>query len=134
MIILEMADHGLDGGATAHLATDGFGDPADLAADPDLEPVRIVVTAIALVAMDAAHCGTCELFEIGDDGTERVAVIRISSESESAVKGITKRGNPEFQNARKPRPDPSFLAKSNTCSTQITATNQSLPNSSRTTL
>jgi hypothetical protein len=29
MIVLEMADHGLDGGATAHLATDGFGDPAD---------------------------------------------------------------------------------------------------------
>ena len=52
MIILEMADHGLDGGATAHLATDGLGDPADLAADPDLEPVRIVVAAIALVAMD----------------------------------------------------------------------------------
>src|SRR6267142_5687816 len=31
MIVLEMADDRLDGGATAHLATDGFGDPADLA-------------------------------------------------------------------------------------------------------
>ncbi len=31
MIVLEMADHRFDGGATAHLATDGFGDPADLA-------------------------------------------------------------------------------------------------------
>jgi hypothetical protein len=40
MIVLEMADHGFDGGAMAHLATDGFGDPADLAPDPDLEPVR----------------------------------------------------------------------------------------------
>jgi hypothetical protein len=49
--VLEMADHGFDGGATAHRATDGFGDPADLAADPDLEPVGIVVAAIALVAV-----------------------------------------------------------------------------------
>jgi len=54
MIVLEMADHGFDGGATAHLATDGFGDPADLAADPDLEAVGTGVTAIALVAVDAA--------------------------------------------------------------------------------
>ena len=68
-----MADHGLDGGATPHLAADGFGDTANLAADPDLEAVGIVVAAIALVAVDAARCDTCELFEIGDDGTERVA-------------------------------------------------------------
>src|SRR5438045_5465531 len=78
MVVLEMADHGLDGGAAAHLAADRFGDAADLAADPDLEPVGIVVAAIALVAMDAAHCDTCELFEIGNRRTERVAVIRIS--------------------------------------------------------
>ena len=78
MVVLEMADHGLDGGATAHLAADGFGDPADLAADPDLEPVGIVVAAIALVAVDAADRNTCELFEIGDDGTERMAVIRVA--------------------------------------------------------
>src|SRR6478735_5392968 len=55
-----------------------FGDAANLAADPDLEPVGIVVAAIALVAVDAARCDTCELFEIGDDGTERVAVIGIA--------------------------------------------------------
>ena len=73
-----MADRGLDGGAMARLATDGFGDPADLTADPDLEPIRIVVAAISLVTMDAAYCDTCELFEIGNDGTERVAVIRIA--------------------------------------------------------
>ena len=34
------------------------------------------MAAIALVAMDAAHGGTCELFEIGDDGTKRMAVVR----------------------------------------------------------
>src|SRR6476646_3122551 len=36
------------------------------------------LAAVALVAVDAAHCDTCELFEIGDDGTERVAVIGIA--------------------------------------------------------
>ena len=77
MVVLEMADHGLDGGAAAHLAADGFGGPADLAADPDLEPVGIVVAAIALVADGRGHCDTCELFEVSDDGTERVAVIRL---------------------------------------------------------
>src|SRR4029077_11876794 len=50
-----------------------------------------------------------------------------------AVKGITKPPNPESKTARKPRPTHGFLAKSNTCSTQITATDQSLPNSSRAT-
>jgi putative tryptophan/tyrosine transport system substrate-binding protein len=58
-----------DGGAPAHLAADGLGDTSDLAADPDLEPIRIVVAAIALVAVDAADRDTCKLFEIGDDGT-----------------------------------------------------------------
>ena len=78
VVVLEMADHRFDGGATPHLAADGFGDTAHLAADPDLKPVGIVVAAIALVAVDAARCDTCELFEIGDDGAERVAVIGIA--------------------------------------------------------
>jgi len=43
VILLEVADDGFDGGATAHLTADGLGDTPDLAADPDLEPVRIVV-------------------------------------------------------------------------------------------
>ena len=46
--------------------------------NPDPEPVGIVVAAIALVAVDAADSNTCELFEISDDGTERVAVVRIA--------------------------------------------------------
>ena len=50
-----------------------------------------------------------------------------------AVKGITKPPNPKSKTARKPRPTHGFLAKSNTCSRQITATDQSLPNSSRAT-
>src|SRR5262245_43301075 len=78
VILLEVADDGFDGGATAHLAADGLGDTPDLTADPDLEPVRIVVAAIALVAVDAADRDTCKLFEIGDDGAECVAIIRVA--------------------------------------------------------
>jgi hypothetical protein len=48
MIVLEVADDGLDGSAAAHLAADGFGDAPDLARDPDLEAVEIVVAAIAV--------------------------------------------------------------------------------------
>ena len=50
-----------------------------------------------------------------------------------AVKGITNRPNPKSRNARKQQPTTGFLAKSNTCSGQITAMVQSLPNSSRAT-
>jgi len=57
-----MADDGFDGGAPAHLAADGLADTPDLAADPDLEPVRIVVAAIALAAVDAAD--TCKPFAL----------------------------------------------------------------------
>ena len=53
-------------------------DAPDLAADPDLEPVEIVVAAVALVATDATDRNTCELFEIGDNRTEGwVAVQRL---------------------------------------------------------
>src|SRR5438045_8492733 len=73
-----MADDRFDGGAPAHLAADGLGDTPDLTADPDLEPVRIVVAAIALVAVDAADRDTCKLFEIGDGGAESMAIIWVA--------------------------------------------------------
>ena len=76
MVVLEMADYGLDGSSASHLAANDFCDAADLAANPDPEPVGIVVAAIALVAVDSADSNTCELFEISDDGTERVAVVQ----------------------------------------------------------
>src|SRR5262249_46190844 len=50
-----------------------------------------------------------------------------------AVEGITDRPNRESQTARKPACTAGFLAKSITCSGQIIAIDQSLPNSSRTT-
>ena len=52
---LHVADHGLDGGAALHLAADDLGDAAHLARDPDPELVRIAVSAIALVDVDAAR-------------------------------------------------------------------------------
>src|ERR1700685_3688727 len=63
----------------------------------------------------------------------RAAGSRLPPTANLLSKGITKRLNPESQNARKSRPAPGFLAKSNTCSRQITAINQRLPNTSRTT-
>src|ERR1700722_10522433 len=51
VVVLEMADHGLDGRSATHLASDGLGDTPDLAGDPDLEPIRVVVTAIIGVAV-----------------------------------------------------------------------------------
>jgi hypothetical protein len=38
-VILEMADHGLNGSSASHLAANDFCDAADLAANPDPEPV-----------------------------------------------------------------------------------------------
>src|SRR5215510_4059724 len=50
-----------------------------------------------------------------------------------AVEGIMSSQSRESQNARKPTPAPGFLAKSNTCSDQISPINQALRDSSRTT-
>src|SRR5260370_35136055 len=49
------------------------------------------------------------------------------------VKGIMSPASRKSQNARNPTSTPGFLAKSITCSGQITTINQSLPNSSRAT-
>jgi hypothetical protein len=53
VIVLDTADHGLDGGSASRVATDGLGDTADSPGNPNLEPVLMVVAAIALVAIDA---------------------------------------------------------------------------------
>ena len=73
-----MADDRLDGGSALHLAADGGGDAADLAGDPDPEPVGMAITAITLVDVDAAGLDAGELLQIGDDGTEGMAIIRIA--------------------------------------------------------
>jgi len=61
-------------GSTLHLTTDGRGDAADLTGDPDPEPMRVVVTAIAFVDVDAARLHAGELLHVGNDGAERVPV------------------------------------------------------------
>ncbi|MDA9497743.1 hypothetical protein XI05_09640 [Bradyrhizobium sp. CCBAU 11357] len=53
MLGLDVADDGLDSRTTLHLAPDGSRDAADLARDPDPEPVRVVVAAVPFVDMDA---------------------------------------------------------------------------------
>src|SRR5580698_4769964 len=58
---------------------------------------------------------------------------RCSSTANLAIEGITNRPNRESENARKPAGTPRFLAKSITCSDQIAAINQWLPDTSRTT-
>src|SRR5262245_13615943 len=78
VILLDVPDDELDGCTTAHLAADGLGYAPDLAGDPDLEAVRMVVTAIAFVSVDTASRNACELFEIGDDGAKRMAVVRVA--------------------------------------------------------
>src|SRR5262249_134605 len=80
VILLEMADDGFDGGAPAHLAADGLGDTPDLAADPDLEPVWIVVAAIALVAVDTADRDPCKTFQIGDGAAGGGGIIWVAVE------------------------------------------------------
>src|SRR5262249_58623757 len=63
----------------------------------------------------------------------RAAGSSVSPTANLAVEGITNRPNRKPRNARKPGCTPGFLAKSITCSGQIIAIDQSLPNSSRTT-
>ena len=59
-----MADHGFHGNSASHRAANGVCGMPDLAADKDLEPVGTVVTAIVLVAVDAADGNPCKLFEV----------------------------------------------------------------------
>src|SRR5258707_655239 len=91
---LEMTDDRLDRGSALHLAADGFGDVADLAADPNPELVRMIVAAIAL--MDAAGLDAGQPLQIGDDrpegvAIERIAVQRLGMEDKLAAPGLGRR-------------------------------------------
>lgn len=78
MLGLQVADDGLDGSPSFHLAADDLRRSSYLAADPNPEPVRVIVPAIALVDRDAADFDPRQSFHIGDDRPERVAVERIA--------------------------------------------------------
>jgi len=80
MIVLEMPDHGLDGGTTFELAFDLLIDPAPLAGGVDLELLfgRGIVTAIAGIGDDAIEHIAEERLHIGDDFGKSVPVIRVA--------------------------------------------------------
>jgi len=69
-----VADDGLDRGSPPHLAADGGGDAAHLAADPDAELVWVVVAAIALVDVDAPGLDAGHRLHVFDHRSERMAV------------------------------------------------------------
>lgn len=60
---LHAADDGLDSHATLHLATDGSGDAADLTRDPGPEPMRVLMTTIPFVDVNAASLHAGELLQ-----------------------------------------------------------------------
>src|SRR5579883_2476262 len=76
--LLHVADDGLDCGPAAHLAANGGGDAAHLAADPDAELVRVVMAAITLVDMNAAGLDAGEFLHVLDHRSERMAVERVA--------------------------------------------------------
>ena len=70
--------------------------PSRLAADPDAELVRVIVTAIALVDVDAARLDAEEPCHVSEDRAERVAVEgiavqRLGMQHELAALGLRRR-------------------------------------------
>ena len=74
---LHVADHGLDGGATSQFAFDDAEHAALLAGDEDAAWVGGVMAAVSLTNVSTLDLAAGELFGSGDDGAERVAVVRI---------------------------------------------------------
>src|SRR5262249_8179118 len=71
---LHMPNDRLDGGAAVHLEADRRGNPAHLAADPDAEPLCVVVAAIAFVDIDAPGLDPGQRFQLVDHWPQSVAV------------------------------------------------------------
>src|SRR5258707_10665924 len=81
-------------GSALHLAADGFGDVADLAADPNPELVRMIVAAIAL--MDAAGLCPGQPPPNGDGqpagvAPDRIALQPVGSGDKTAPPGLGRR-------------------------------------------
>jgi hypothetical protein len=71
---LQMADDRLDHGPSFHLPLYGSGGASDLAGDPDPELFRVAVTLVTLIDVNALGLDAGQLGEVGDDGTQRMAV------------------------------------------------------------
>jgi hypothetical protein len=79
VILFEMPDHRLDGGAALELALDLRSDATLLASGIDPEPVlgRGVVAAIAGISDDAVEHVADERLHGGNDAGERVPIVRV---------------------------------------------------------
>ena len=77
---LHVADHGLDGGATSQFAFDDAEHAALLSGDENAVWVCGIAAAVALVDIGALDVAAGEPFGGGDDGAERVAVVRIAQQ------------------------------------------------------
>ena len=81
-------DVAITGSMAAHFAADGAGDAADLAGDPDLEAVWVMVAAVSLVDMGAADFDASEPLQLSHDGTVvGVVVQRLGVQHELAALG-----------------------------------------------
>ena len=80
VIVLEMSDHGLDGGATFELASDLLIDPSLLAGgvDPELMFRGGVVTAVTGIGDDAIEHVAEECLHGGNDVRQRMPVVRVA--------------------------------------------------------
>ena len=74
----DVPDHGLDGGPAFHFSLDGRRGALDLAADPNTELVRVIMTAIALVNMNASNLDPGIFFGVGDRAGQRVTIERVA--------------------------------------------------------
>jgi hypothetical protein len=82
VVIFEMSDHRLDGGAALELALDLRGDATLLAGGVDFEAVlgRGVVAAIAGIGDDAIEHIADERLHVGNDVGERVPIVRVAGQ------------------------------------------------------
>jgi hypothetical protein len=100
VIVFEMSDDGLDGGATFELASDLLIDPSFLAggADPKLMFRRGAVTAIAGIGEDAIEHVAEEFLHGRNDVRQRMPVVRVARRrdmgDELAVGAITANRSP----------------------------------------
>lgn len=91
---LHVADHGLDGGASAQLAADCGGDAALLAGDEDLSALGFgAVAAIATIGIGAGDGNASDPLDLLDLAGQRVTVIgstwpALHAENELAAGGL----------------------------------------------
>jgi hypothetical protein len=91
-VVFHVTDRGLDGGAAPQFAFDDAEYAALLAGDEDAAWAFGVVAAVSLVDIGALDGPAGEPFGGGDDGAERVAVIRIAQQRLGVEHELAARG------------------------------------------